>query len=423
MALTKSRAGGRIGAMVAIAGIGIGVLVVAGLPLDGGGSDVPVDPEAVRERWFTEERIEWLLEPVRNELDAGSFPGAAVAFGVGDQEWHQLGLGAIGWTRNAASVEPDSTIYDLASLTKVLATASAIMLLVDDGVISLDDPVSNFLPDFSEGAKAEVTIRHLLTHTSGLPAGAVLRQGADRAERIARAAEFSIYPPAGARVEYSDIGFVLAWEIAEIAAGEPLTNFLDRRLYEPLGMRSTGFLPGLDCERCAPTGRLRDQSLYRGKPFDPLAQRLEGISGNAGLFSTAHDLGRFAAMITSGGTLERARVFSSESLREFTGPQPVGGQYRLGWETMCDVDSAEDEVCAAPLGIGHTGWTGTSLWIDFESGVWTVILTNRTYEPRAPNRLQEVRREVFARATGRARPSPSPMSAASVPDPDTVLVP
>lgn len=388
-------------------------VVLVGVFLLRGERGQPDPPEtagasSTPEVWFTPQRLEYLLEPVKAELEAGAFPGAAVAVGVRDREFHTIGLGAIGWTRNAAPVDPDSTIYDLASITKVVATASAIMLLVDEGKLSLDELVATYLRDFAEGPKSAVTVRHLLTHTSGLPAGAELRRGNTRVERIAWAATFPIYPPAGARVEYSDVGFVLAWEVAERAAGEPLTQYLERRLYLPLGMTSTGYLPGLDCERCAPTGRLQDQSLYRGKPFDPVAQRLDGISGNAGLFSTARDLGRFAAMVTNGGELEGVRILSSEMAHEFTAAQPGAGRFRLGWETMCEEEVSDQEGCAEPLAIGHTGWTGTSIWIEPETGIWTILLTNRTYEPKSPNRLQTVRRELLRRATAPASSLPPP---------------
>src|SRR5690606_733740 len=271
----------------------------------------------------------------------------------------------------------------------------------------LDEPVSRFLPEFSEGPKAQVTFRHLLTHTSGLPAGATLR-GEGKEERLARAARFPIYPPAGAREEYSDVGYVLLWVAAERAAGEPLQGYLERRLYGPLGMSSTGFLPGLDCERCAPTGRLRDQSLYRGKPFDPIAQRLDGIAGSAGLFSTAGDIARFVAMLTGGGELDGVRILSPEAVREFMRVQVPGNRHALGWEVYCGSPRKSDESegesgCDVPSSIGHTGWTGTSIRIDSETGAWVVLLTNRTYEPRAPNRLAEVRREIFARAVEIAR--------------------
>lgn len=368
-----------------------------------------VDHEAQEEvyrPWFDDASLEEIIAPVVEQMEAGAFPGAAIVIGVRDQEMHEIGIGNIGWTRNAAPVDPATTIYDLASITKVLATTSAVLLLIDEGKMSLDDPASRYFSEFEAGPKAAVTIRHMLTHSSGLPAGAILR-GDDRLDRIARAATFPIYPPAGARQEYSDVGFVLLWEAAERAAGEPLTGYLQRKLYVPLGMSSTAYTPGLDCETCAPTGRLRDQSLYRGRPFDPIAQRLDGISGNAGLFATARDVGRFAAMVTAGGELDGVRIFAPETVEDFVSVQPYGLRYRLGWEVFCEPDkesSGPDLGCADPVAIGHTGWTGTSLWIEPESGLWVVILTNRTYEPRAPNRLQQVRREVFARARARISP-------------------
>ncbi|HUE96120.1 MAG TPA: serine hydrolase domain-containing protein [Longimicrobiaceae bacterium] len=351
---------------------------------------------------FATNRIADVLGPIAEHLEEGAFPGAAVAFGVGDDEVYAFGMGAIGWTRNAAAVDPGATRYDLASLTKVVATASAVMLLVDEGRMSLDDPVSLYLSNFDAGPKAAVTIRHLLSHTSGLPEGAVLR-GRTRGEKLERATKLGVYPPAGARVAYSDVGYVLLWEAAERAAGEPLPAYLRRRLFEPLAMHATGFSPGLACEECAPTGRLRDQSLYRGKPFDPIAQDLGGIAGNAGLFSTASDLARFAAMIANGGDLHGARILSEEVVREFTTPPP-GGDFALGWEVRCTEAPAEAEAdagCFTARWIGHTGWTGTFIAVDPVTRVWLVLLTNRTYEPKAPNRLPELRREVFARAASR----------------------
>jgi CubicO group peptidase (beta-lactamase class C family) len=166
-------------------------------------------------------------------------------------------------------------------------------------------------------------------------------------------------------------------------------------------MSTTSYSPGLDCEICAPTGRLRDQSLYRGRPFDPVAQRLDGVAGNAGLFGSVADVARFMAMVANGGELDGVRVLSAEAVAEFTRPQPVGGngRFRLGWEVSCDLDSeSAAEECRSSTVIGHTGWTGTSIQLDLDTGLWVVILTNRTYEPRAPNRIQAVRRAVSERA-------------------------
>jgi serine-type D-Ala-D-Ala carboxypeptidase len=407
---TISKAVWRLGRGAVVIGGGIGVAILLTLLLVGkggtnGGAEVEIaetDEESVPV--FTPDRLSAIQARVREEVEKGAFAGAAFAMGVGSHEFHLEGLGAIGWTRNAAPVDPVTTMYDLASLTKVVATASAVLLLVDEGKLSLDDPISRFFPEFGEGPKSRVTIRHLLTHTSGIPAGATLL-GDTRAQRIARAKSFSIYPPAGARVEYSDVGYIVLWEAAEAAAGEPLPGYLDRKLFGPLGMHATRFSPGLECEACAPTGRLRDQSLYRGRPFDPLAQRLDGISGHSGLFSSAYDLGRFAAMITNGGELDGARILSEASAREFLAHQPVGDRYRLGWQIVCP--EMGEEVCDLPLALGHTGWTGTSLYIEPETGLWMVLLTNRTYEPRAPNRIAEIRREMLSIALAAREASPT----------------
>lgn len=357
------------------------------------------------------------LRPVREEMDRAAFPGAAMAMGARDREVHLHALGSVGWTVNAAPVDAVSTVYDLASITKVMATASAAMLLVDEGRLDLDDPVSKHLPAFAGGAKDRVTIRHLLTHTSGVPAGARLN-GSTAREVVERLVQVPVNMPPGTQAAYSDVGYVILWEALQRAAGEPLPRYLERRLYRPLGMTRTSFLPGLECEACAPTGRLRDQTLYRGKPFDPTAQKLDGISGNAGLFSTAHDVGRFAAMIAAGGELNGVRVLREETVREFTRAQPVAGGRMLGWEVLCaDGARSEEGGCGRPLAFGHTGWTGTSLWIDPERGVWAVLLTNRTYEPRASSRIQRVRREVFERLIG-AAPGPPSYAAAPAPQPE-----
>lgn len=368
----------------------------ASSPPAGGGPGRPAHGPAARPPVLAPHVVDAALAPVREEVAREATPGAAVAVGVRDREVHLAGLGKVGWTANAPAVDPRTTLYDLASLTKVLATASAVMLLVDDGRLGLDDPVSRYLPEFTGEGRDKVTIRHLASHTSGLPPTGRAR-GTTRARRIASLLRTPIYFQPGTAREYSDAGYVILWQAAERAAGEPLPRYLQRRLYEPLGMTHTRFSPGLECEACAPTSRLRSQELYRGKPFDPMAQRLDGISGNAGLFSTAADVARFAAMITAGGALHGVRVLREETVREFT-RLPVGEPAAmLGWETFCGDE--ESHGCERPVAFGHTGWTGTSLWIDPGSGRWAVLLTNRTYETRAESRLHDVRRELFARVT------------------------
>jgi CubicO group peptidase (beta-lactamase class C family) len=201
----------------------------------------------------------------------------------------------------------------------------------------------------------------------------------------------------GAEVEYSDVGFIILWAALERAAGEPLPDLLARRIYEPLGMRSTLFQPGAECRVCAPTVRLRNGMPVRGLVHDPLARALGGVAGHAGLFSTSHDLARFAAMLAAGGALDGVRIFEATTIRDFTRAQPEAESRALGWDTP----SRDPEVMAESTvqslsahAFGHYGFTGTSLWVDPETGLWVVVLTNRVYEPRAPNRIRELRRAI-----------------------------
>ena len=331
-------------------------------------------------------------DAVLSEIRRGGFPGAALAIGRWGDVVVERGIGRTEWGAGSTEVDADGNIYDLASLTKVVAATTAVMLLVEDGRMELDAPVVRYLPEFRGPRKDKVRIRDLLTHTSGLPAWNKLGAPTPH-EALALAFALPLKRPVGRSVEYSDIGFVVLWAAAERAAGEPLYRLLDRRVYGPLGMTHTTFLPGEACVQCVPTHRRKDGSLLRGRVHDPIAYRLGGITGNAGLFSTAHDLARFAAMLANGGELDGVRVLQRSTVETFTRRQPKSGTRALGWDTpMARGGSAGQRI--SPRAFGHTGFTGTSLWVDPERGSWTVILTNRTFEPRAKNRIQDLRRSV-----------------------------
>jgi serine-type D-Ala-D-Ala carboxypeptidase len=330
---------------------------------------------------------------VEAELMRGGFPGAALAVGRMEHVVVERGVGRLGWDRAEARVDPEYTLYDIASLTKVVAATTAVMLLVEDGRLALDDRVSRYLPGFSGGAKDRVSIRHLLMHTSGLPAGANI-WAPTHEDALARAISVPLRQPPGQRVEYSDIGFVVLWAAAEAAAEEPLFRLLDRRVFSPLEMYSTTFLPGEGCARCAPTARRPDGSQIRGRVHDPTAFRLGGVTGNAGLFSTAHDMARFAAMMASGGELDGVRVLQEQTIRDFTRAQPGARTRALGWDTPARDGTGAGGLHISPRAFGHTGFTGTSLWIDPDRGTWAVLLSNRTFEPKGANRMQTVRRSV-----------------------------
>jgi CubicO group peptidase (beta-lactamase class C family) len=327
---------------------------------------------------------------VRAEISRGAFPGAALAAGRGAHMELLTGIGNAEWGKH--EVDAERTIYDIASLTKVVATTSAVMLLVEDGKLALDVPVKRYLPEFSGGARDRVTIRHLLTHTSGLPAGAGAPGTPAQALRALIRTPLENAP--GEKMVYSDVGFVVLYAAAQRVAGEPVDELLQRRVFKPLGMISTGYLPGGEaCDRCSPSYRKDDGTPVRGKVHDPTARRLGGVAGNAGLFSTAADLARFAAMLAEGGTLDNVRIFDEQTIRQFTARQDNAGNRALGWETPKQTGGSAGRQVSRKA-FGHTGFTGTSLWVDPESKTWTVLLTNRTFDPHASNRIQALRRAV-----------------------------
>lgn len=349
----------------------------------------PEDPRTVG---MDAARLAGAVKSLEAQVERDGFPGAALAVGRRGELALKAGVGRIRWEGDPVS--PDSTVYDIASLTKVVATTTAVMLLVEDGRMELDAPVSRYLPEFSGGGRDRVTVRHLLTHTAGLPAGAAT-WGAPEAARV-RLIRTPLKARPGARLEYSDVGFVVLWAAAEAAADRPLPVLLQERVFGPLGMESTTFRPGLACRTCAPTAWTGTAEIV-GRVHDPTARKLGAESaGNAGLFSTAHDLGRFAAMLANGGELDGVRVLKPETVREFTKRQPGAGTRALGWDTRDERGVGAAGLAMSAAAFGHTGFTGTSLWVDPERRAWTVLLTNRTYSPRAPVAIQKVRRTVHA---------------------------
>ena len=337
--------------------------------------------------------LEGAMAAVRAEVRRGAFPGAALALGRGSQAELVQGVGA---ARAGEDVDAERTVYDLASLTKVVATTTAAMLLYEDGRLELDAPVSRYLPEFSGGDRDAVTMRHLLAHTAGFPAGGKPR-GATADKRLASLIGTPLKRQPGAKVEYSDVGFVVLFAALERAAGEPVPALLDRRVWEPLGMASTGYAPGAECERCAPTYRNAAGKPVYGVVHDPIARALDGVAGNAGLFSTAGDLSRYAAMLASGGVLEGVHVLKPETIDAFAVRQV--GTRALGWETPSANGTGPVGRSMSDRAFGHTGFTGTSLWVDPEHKTWAVLLTNRVYNTEAPNRIQKLRRTVHALVT------------------------
>jgi CubicO group peptidase (beta-lactamase class C family) len=328
------------------------------------------------------ERLAKIDHVVQRGIAAGGYPGAAVVVGRRGAAVWEKGFGRLGWEKTSPWVSTDRTIYDLASLTKVVGTTTALMVLYDEGKIHLDDPVSTYIPDFAGGEKDRVTVRMLLEHRSGLPAGRDLWRIAHTPEE-ARAAVIST--PLGCEpgrcYEYSDLGADMLGFIVEAVSGQRLDQFLSERVFTPLGMHDTGFRPADSLKaRIAPTesNSARGYGL-QGEVHDENAFALGGIAGHAGLFSTAADLAVFAQMMLNGGEFNGTRIVADSTVALFT--TRAAGTRALGWDTCGGSGS-----CGKYLGadaFGHTGFTGTSLWLDPDRDMFVILLTNRVHDARA----------------------------------------
>ena len=319
---------------------------------------------------------------IERGIKAGGYPGAAVVVGRKGAAVWEKGFGRLGWTSDIGSVVPERTIYDLASLTKVVGTTTAVMILFDEGKLRLDDRVVQYIPEFGGGAKDNVTIRMLLEHRSGLPAGRDLWRLASTPEE-ARAAVIStpLFAPPGQYYEYSDLGADMLGFVVEAVSGEKLDRFLDTRVFGPLGMSDTRFRPDASLRgRIAPT-ELNPPRGYplRGEVHDENAYALGGVAGHAGLFSTASDLAVFAQMLLNGGSYNGTRIVADSTVRLFT--RRAAGTRALGWDTCAGTGSCGTYLSSSAY--GHTGFTGTSLWIDPEREMFVVLLTNRVHAARA----------------------------------------
>lgn len=319
---------------------------------------------------------------VSRGITAGGYPGASVVIGRRGYAVFQKGFGKLGWTTSHSRVTADRTIYDLASLTKVVGTTTAAMVLYDEGKLDLEAPVHTYLPAFSGGWKDSVTVRQLLTHRSGLPAGRDLWRIA-RTPEEARAAVLAttLECRPGQCYIYSDLGADVLGFVIEAIAGASLDHFLHDRVFEPLGMNDTFFRPADSLTyRVAPTEIAPPRGYpIRGEVHDENAYTLGGVAGHAGLFSTAADLSIFAQMMLNGGEYNGVRILSDSVVALFT--RRAAGTRALGWDTA-DGDGGSGRFLDS-RSYGHTGYTGTSIWLDPEREMFVLLLTNRVHAARA----------------------------------------
>ncbi len=288
----------------------------------------------------------------------------------------------------AAEPMSEDTIFDAASLTKVVACTPAMMLLVERGQVNLDATVATYIPEFKGQGKEGITVRQLMTHTSGLR-GDIETKSDWRGQQTAiqKACAEKLLSTPGTAFCYSDINFFLLGEIVQRVSHQPLEKFVAQEVYVPLKMADTGFLPSPDKrQRVAPTEVVGGQP-YRGVVHDPTARKMGGVAGHAGLFTTAADLARYARMLLNRGSLDGARLFKAETVELMTSvqtPESVPARRGLGW----DIDSGYSGLRGKlfPIGsYGHTGWTGTSLWIDPFSHTFVIFLSNRNHPSESGN--------------------------------------
>jgi uncharacterized protein YbbC (DUF1343 family)/CubicO group peptidase (beta-lactamase class C family) len=368
------------------------LFLTAGIALGGckTTSNQPIPPQAV----FHPAKLEAIDAAIERAIAAGKAPGAVVRLESGGTVYQK--------SYGAKSVEPvllpmtDDTIFDSASLTKVIATAPAIMLLAERDKLRLDDKVDHWITNFKAHGKGAVTIRHLLTHTSGLrPSLSSEPTWSGLAKAIDLAKEERLTAQPGTKFRYSDINFILLGEIVQLASGQLLDEFTSKHIYQRLGMRDTGFLPPFEQRsRVAPTERV-DGEILHGIVHDPTARRMDGVAGHAGLFTTAADLSRFAQMMLNGGKLNGRRIFKSETVQLMTSvhtPKGMKAKRGLGW----DIDSPYSSPRGNHFkigGYGHTGWTGGSLWVDPATRTIVILMTSRTH-PDGKGNVIALRREV-----------------------------
>ncbi len=328
------------------------------------------------------ERLATIDRVVQRGITAGGFPGASVIVGRKGATVVSRGFGRLGWTKDSPLVLPDRTIYDLASLTKVIGTTTAAMVLFDEGKLVLDQKVTHYVPGFNGGMKDEVTVRQLLMHRGGLPAGRDLWRHAHSPEEARQMVlETPLEYRPGTGFVYSDLGADILGMVVESAAGERLDSFLQKRVFGPLGMTDTGFLPADSLVyRIAPTEVTPPRGYpLRGEVHDENAWTLGGVAGHAGLFGTASDLSVFAQMMLNGGIYDGNRIIADSTIRLFTAR--AAGSRALGWEVGEGQHGAGTYLGENTF--GHTGFTGTSMWIDPEREMFVILLTNRVHAARA----------------------------------------
>jgi CubicO group peptidase (beta-lactamase class C family) len=337
---------------------------------------------------------------VRDGIDRGIYPGAVVVIGRRDSILYSRGYGHFTWKPSSPVPSPDSTLWDIASITKVVGTTSAVMRLVDSGRLDIDAPVRHYLPRFSGGLRDRVTVRMLLDHTSGLKSYTPLfKRARTRAAAIELLYQEHPNRRPGDLPVYSDLNAIFLGLLVENVSRMSLDAFAAREVFNPLELRQTSYRPATKTQR-----RTVPTALWRGHPVqgqvnDPNAAILGGVAGHSGIFSTGMDLARYAQIWLRDGSGPHGQWVSSATMKQFLSRGTNSGPRLLGWDTP---EPNKDEpslygTLISDAAYGHTGFTGTEIWIDPANDLFLVFLTNRTFDPRmrdSAHRLRSIRTQL-----------------------------
>ena len=339
-----------------------------------------------------EKRFSGAFDVLQQAIAEHVFPGASAAVTENGSLVALKACGRFTYDADAPVVTP-ATVFDLASVTKVVASTAVAMLLYERGLIDLDAPLAGIVPEFisEDSRRRDVTLRMLLAHCSGLPAYEKLfLEANDRENLLQLAFPTPLAAEPGSTAVYSDIGFILLGVALERLVDEPLDRFCQREIFDPLGMTNTTFNPPKELRKAIPPtqdDRRFRHRVIQGEVQDENASVLGGVAGHAGVFSTAADLAKFAHVMLSGGD----PILRSDTVELFTRRQaePAGSSRALGWDTPSN--PSQSGKYFGPASFGHLGYTGASMWIDPERQVSITLLTNRTWPDCSDQRIKAVR--------------------------------
>jgi CubicO group peptidase (beta-lactamase class C family) len=337
--------------------------------------------------------FEKVRKVILTAIKDGAFPSAVVAIMKDDRVLFHDAFGSFTYDKHSTKTDTNA-IYDMASLTKVLATTMCVMKLYDDGKLRLEDSLTKFIPEFGKRGKAGITIKHLLLHNSGLVAFRQYEKFCDnRAQMLAHIFNDTLRAPIGDTTIYSDVNFILLGELIERISGKALDQFYKETFVDPLGLKSTMFNPPESLYVRIPP--VEADSLWRfqwkrPRVHDPRAALAEGVAGHAGLFSSSSDILVLARLMLNGGIVNGKRMIKPQTIALFTQRDSEKSTRALGWDTRSAKESSAGELLSM-RSFGHTGYTGTSIWIDPNRSLAVVFLTNRVYPTSANIKIRKVR--------------------------------